>query len=519
MSLSLFKIVKSKSRLLLLAFMGMALVGCVSTQAMKRLEVDFSYIEQLAEELSQEPYQSLANEVPEVLKNMDYDDYRKIRFNEDSTLWRDEGMPFQAQFFHLGYLFKEPVELNEFTNTHAQRIPYVKEFFDSSDFVDLQKQLPSSLDYAGFKLLYQLEPESKRYDELVSFLGASYFRALGKDMHYGLSARGLAIDCGLGSPEEFPRFTRFWLGKPLGDSEQMTLFALLDSESVTGAYAFTLLPGKATRIDVKSTIFVRKEMKSFGLAPITSMFWFGENSAVKPSDYRPEVHDSDGLLIEAGDGDLTWRPLDVGSRSRHSYFKEETPRGFGLLQRDRGFESYQDLEAEYHRRPSLWVEPKGDWGKGSVRLLELPTNSEFDDNVVAFWEPAKKPKKGAVLKYDYSLHWTKDGAPVERKAPYAVSTRSGYKDDRETDVVYILEFAAGENYEFSSENKPSLDANIVGDASLVFADVVWNPQLKTWRATLRVHGEEDLGDVVEISCQLNFGDDVSSERWSYQWTR
>ncbi|MCH6257109.1 glucan biosynthesis protein G [Puniceicoccaceae bacterium K14] len=510
---------KSNSSLLFAIFIGVALVGCVSTQAMKRLEVDFGYVDQIAKKLAEDPFESLSDEVPESLKVLDYDDYRRIRFIEDMTLWRKEGMPFQAQFFHLGYLFEEPVELNEFTETHMQRVPYVNEFFDTSDLSSIQGDLSSSLDYAGVKILYALHSDLKRYDEVVSFLGASYFRALGKDMHYGLSARGLAVDTGLSRAEEFPRFTRFWLGKPLGNSESMTIYALLDSKSVTGAYQFTIVPGETTRVDVKCSLYMREAVESLGIAPLTSMFWFGENSAIKPSDYRPEVHDSDGLLIESSNGQQIWRPLDVGPQSRHAYYEQTQLNGFGLLQRDRAFDSYEDLEAEYHKRPSVWVEPKGDWGKGHVRLLELPTDSEFDDNVVAFWESEKTPKQGENLIYEYSLHWTKQRTPSGKSVPYATSSRAGYADENQRDILYIVDFAAGDEYTFSPENRPKVDARASSGASLVFADVAWNAEAGAWRLTLRVHAEGGSSAPVELSCQLNFGDGVSSELWNYQWTR
>ena len=119
--------------------------------------------------------------------------------------------------------------------THLQPIRFVQDFFDYGG-LNIQNEIPANTGYAGFRVLYQLN-ETNQWDELGAFLGASYFRLLGKDQRYGQSARGLALDCGeMDRPEEFPIFTDWWLGKPQPDDKELTLFALLDSVSCTGAY-------------------------------------------------------------------------------------------------------------------------------------------------------------------------------------------------------------------------------------------------------------------------------------------
>jgi len=483
---------------------------------MKRLDVDFSYVMIEAKKLAEEPYVSKTKELPVELKNLNYDDYHKLRFIEEQTLWRNEGLSFQAQFFHQGYLFREPVTLYEFTATHVQRIPYVSSFYDFKDFPHLEEKLDSDLDYAGFKILYRLNPEHRRYDELISFLGASYFRALGADMHYGLSARGLAINCGLPEKEEFPRFTRFWLKKPLGDSSSMLLYALMDSPSVTGAYEFILTPGKTTRVDVKAKLYIRETIKSLGIAPLTSMFWFGENSLVKPSDARPEVHDSDGLMWQNSSGNLTWRPLDISDRHKNSYVGLNSPLGFGLMQRDRNFTHYDDLEVNYHQRPSLWVEPRGDWGKGHVRLIELPTKGEAEDNIVAFWEPDEKPQKGSECTFEYSLHWTKELSISKVEQAYVSSTRSGYGQYDKSELVYILEFSSRGASKFLPDQVPTLETHLEGKAHYSFSQVQWNKETETWRVILKLKLTDDAKEPLELSCRLLFSEGRASETWTYQ---
>ncbi|HBD39751.1 MAG TPA: glucan biosynthesis protein G, partial [Cupriavidus sp.] len=235
------------------------------------------------------------------------------------------------------------------------------------------------LGFAGFKLLYPLN-QGKRKDELASFLGASYFRALGKDQWYGLSARGLAVDTALNSGEEFPRFVEYWIERPAANDKQLTIYALMDSRRVSGAYRFVIKPGNETVMEVKSRLFLRENVTKLGLAPLTSMYLFGENQPSQDTDYRPEVHDSDGLSVQLGTGEWIWRPLVNPKRLLVTSFAATNPQGYGLMQRDRSFDNYQEIGAWYERRPSAWVEPKGNWGSGRVELVQIPTPDETNDN-------------------------------------------------------------------------------------------------------------------------------------------
>ncbi|MCX5926961.1 MAG: glucan biosynthesis protein, partial [Cyanobium sp. LacPavin_0920_WC12_MAG_63_22] len=204
---------------------------------------------------------------------------------------------------------------------------------------------------------------------------------------YGLSARGMAIDTALPSGEEFPRFREFWIQQPKPGDKHLVIFALLDSPRATGAYRLTLRPGSDTIVDVKAQMFLRDKVGKLGIAPLTSMFLFGANQPSKVLNYRRELHDSSGLSIHAGNGEWIWRPLNNPKHLAVSNFSVENPRGFGLLQRGRDFSHYEDLDDRYDKRPSAWIEPKGDWGKGTVDLVEIPTADETNDNIVAFWNP------------------------------------------------------------------------------------------------------------------------------------
>lgn len=503
--------------------------GCASVDAMRRVEVDFEYVADIAQDLSQREYRVPAP-LPEALRNLNYDEYRKIRYNADEYLWKNEGLPFSLGFFHPGFLHRDQVKVNEFTSTHAQRIRYLKEFFEFDDKA-LEDSMPSDLDYAGLRLAYS-QGDAKDYREIISFLGASYFRGTGFDTRYGTSARGISIDTGLGKPEEFPKFTEVWLGKPLTTSNSVQMFALLEGPSVTGAYEFLIRPGDTTVTEVKARLFFRKAVESLGIAPLTSMYWRGENRTGGESDYRPEVHDTDGLLVMESDEDPIWRAIDIGQSTRLSFFGVDKLKGFGLMQRDRRFESYQDLEAEYHKRPSVWVEAKGDWGDGFLKLVELPTRNEFEDNVVAFWEPSVLPEAGDVLEYEYKIHWSPMKFPESHSDSYVVATRKGADPSYPGTEVFVIDFSApvkAQPEEGEEEVKPEqveeeqtlpeIVAVAEGGSEIMEKHVMWNKYSKTWRVVLRLKEIGPEHGVTEVRCQLLFDKAKSSEEWAYQWTR
>ncbi|MEN9535894.1 MAG: hypothetical protein RIR37_1167, partial [Verrucomicrobiota bacterium] len=315
------------------------------------------------------------------MNNLTYDQYRDIRFNPNQALWASDNLPFRAMFFHPGYLYREPVTLNEFTSSHQQRIRLAEAFFNYGPLIQKHGELPADGGFAGFRLHTTLN-NPEYFDELIVFQGASYWRALGRNQRWGISSRGIAVDTGIdGGAEEFPNFREFWLRKPEPGETQARLYALLDGPSYTGAYAFKIHPGNETIVEVRAVIFTRRAVQRLGIAPMSSMFWFGENSRRRFDDFRPEVHDTDGLAIRMGTGERIWRPIcNDSGRLEFSFFSMDKCDGFGLLQRDRRFSAYEDDEAAYHLRPSLWIEPTSDWGPGRVMLMEIPTTNELADN-------------------------------------------------------------------------------------------------------------------------------------------
>ena len=377
---------------------------------------------EIARNLSENAYKAPDDDVSDALTKLDYDQYRDIRFVRENGPWYQQNMPFEVQFFHPGSMFRVSVPVNEIVKGKVQPIKYSSKFFDYGKN-NLQGQNFENLGYAGFRLHYPLNT-TEYYDELISFLGASYFRALGKGQKYGLSARGLAIDTAVQTGEEFPVFKEFWLKKPLRKDSNITLYALLDSPSVAGAYTFIITPGLNTTVDVDAVLFPRKPIGKLGIAPLTSMYLFGENSKNRFDDHRPEVHDSDGLLVWNGNDEWLWRPLDNSKYLRVSSFSDNNPKGFGLMQRDRKPEHYMDFEAMYEQRPSVWVEPLDDWGKGVVQLVEIPSVQEIHDNIVAFWIPNQKIEPGKEYRFRYMLHWA-NKVPVENGLAKVEATYTG----------------------------------------------------------------------------------------------
>lgn len=482
--------------------------GVSGTVAAERF--DFDGLREKAKALAAQPYVAPSGKLPGALQKLTYDEYRRIRFLDQATWWRGEKLPFQLQFFHLGFYFHEPVTIHEVHDGQANVIPFAKEMFDY-DRMPLG-ELPASLGFAGFRVLY---PLNKPSDEIGAFLGASYFRLLCRGAHYGLSARGLALNTAEPGGEEFPRFKEFWIEKPAADARALTLYALLDSRSVAGAYRFVITPGDETIVAVHAVVFPRATVGVFGVAPLTSMFWHAENTDRPAGDFRPEVHDSDGLLLHFGSGEWLWRPLTNPRAVRVTSFSDAHVRGFGLMQRDRQFASYEDLEAYYHVRPSVWVEPVGDWGEGAVRLVEIPTTREIDDNIVAFWTPAKAPRPGEPVDLSYRLHWAL--APVSPTGR-AIATRLATVPGSETAKRFIVDFAGGELKALTEEGAVEAVVTVVSGGRLAEPPTVQrNVFNENWR-TAFVVAPEAKDRPVEIRCYLKSGERVLSETWSYLWS-
>jgi glucans biosynthesis protein len=480
----------------------------------------FEALKARARDMARAPYRAPPRPAPEVLERIDYDAHGKIRYKTDMALWANGPSPFPVTFFHLGRFFQTPVRMHVVEGGQAREIVYDEALFDKpADSPALQ--LPRGSGFAGFRFQESREgPLDWRRNDWAAFLGASYFRAIGELYQYGLSARGIAVETAVyGKPEEFPSFTHVYLETPAPNADTVTVHALLDGPSLSGAFRFRMRRTKAVVMEVEKALFLRADVARLGIAPLTSMYWYSERAKPTAIDWRPEIHDSDGLALWTGAGERIWRPLNNPRGTIVSAFGDDNPRGFGLMQRDRVFGHYLD-GVHYERRPSLWIEPRGSWGKGTVQLVEIPTDDEIHDNIVAMWVPAEPVRAGAALEFAYTMHWV-DDEPFPSPLARVVATRLGNGGQAGTTRPqgvrkFMIEFLGEPLKRIPSGvfPEPVLWASR-GTFSYVRAEAVPNDVPGHWRAQFDLTASG--GEPIEMRCYLRNGNDVLSETWLYQY--
>jgi glucans biosynthesis protein len=472
-----------------------------------------------ARELAALPYDSGAQPLPEVLGKLDFDSWRDIRFRPDRALLAQQGGLFRLQTFHPGFLYTRSVRVNIVREGVPAPIPYAANLFDYGRN-RFERPFPVNTGFAGFRLHYPLN-DPRVHDELISFLGASYFRFLGAGQKYGLSARGLAIGVGARETEEFPWFREFWIEQPEPGQERAVVLALMDGESVTGAFQFAIYPGRNAILDVTATLIARRRVERLGVAPLTSMFFTGENDRRFVDDFRPELHDSDGLLMHTGAGEWIWRPLRNPVRAEVSSFSDSNIRGFGLMQRDRNFEHYQDLDLHYEQRPSYWVEPLEGWGEGRVELHEIPTSDETNDNIVALWVPAQAFEAGQTRTFRYKVTSLAD---EQRLAPggmvlntYRTRARAlgSAEQPGPNTTRFIVDFVGGQLPFFGKAPDQVQVVPTVSAGRVIRTFVVPNVQTDGFRAAIDV--EAPPGQGIDIRAFLRAGNKALTETWTYAW--
>lgn len=447
--------------------------------------------------------------VPATAGSLDYDQYRRIEFRRESAEWtQDTRVPFRVHYDPRGYLFHEEVRLNIVDKRVSTPRPWAEAEFNFFDLA-LSQDDKKALGYAGFHVTAPLNSSGK-FDDLISFKGASFFRVLSAGTVYGASARGMAISTASPAGEEFPSFREFWLVKPEPGAKSMTVFALLNGLSTTGAFAFVITPGSTTVVDVEAVFFPRRKLTEVGIAPITSMYYFSPHSLNRGNnDYRIGVHDSEGLMMELDNGEWVWRPLLNPNQLEISSFATQPPLGFGLVQRKRDFESYDDLEANYERRPNVWIVPREGWGPGNLTLVEIPTTNEYNDNIVVSWRPADEWEAGKPVRLSYEMVWSLP-QPVMAPVARVTATKVGLSPATKR-PMFIIDFDS-DNGELLRDALPQVSTS----AGAIISPVV-QPNTRTGGVRLSFELDPEDASLCELRALLTKADHSVSETWLYRW--
>jgi glucans biosynthesis protein len=470
-----------------------------------------------ARQLAAKPYVVPYRPAPDIVGKIDYDVHGKIRFKTDRALFGKGPGAYPVTFFHLGQFFRTSVKMHAVHEGKAREILYSPDDFDMPAD-SIARKLPRDAGFAGFRFNESRRRPDWRTQDFLAFLGASYFRAIGALGQYGLSARGVTVNTTGPTPEEFPEFTEFYIESAPTESEPSIVHALLTGPSVAGAYRFACHRTKGVVMEVDAALFVRNPVAQLGLAPLTSMFWYAEYDGGFRVDWRPEIHDSDGLALWTGTGERIFRPLHNPTRVTTSSFVDKTPKGFGLLQRDRAFDHYLD-GVRYDRRPSLWVEPIGDWGAGAVQLIEIPTDDEIHDNIVAAWAPAEPAKAGSSFRLGYRLHWLADEPYPATNVARVLSTRIGKGGRPGTPrpkgvTKFVVEFGGKPLDAVAADTKVTAKITASrGEVSYAFVEQI--PDSRRWRAQFDLAATGTTP--VELRMFLALADRALSETWLFQY--
>jgi glucans biosynthesis protein len=474
--------------------------------------VKFSWDEVVswANDMAREPFEPKRPSDPEIIQQIDFDAYQQIKYRPDQAIWPAKDS-YPVELFHVGKYFMEPVRIFVVNEGLSREVEYTPELF-TYGHADFAKALPPDTGFAGFRVM-----AGPNEPDWIAFLGASYFRATGETRQYGMSTRGLAVDIGLPRDEEFPRFTNFWL-EPTGTPEGILIYALLESPSVTGAYKIKATHSRGALTEVECVINARQDVERLGVAPLTSMFWYGKNNRQHGGrDWRPEIHDTDGLSIWTGSDERIWRPLNNPPVTKVSAFVDKNPKGFGLLQRERDFRAYEDDGVFYNRRPSVWVEPLGEWGEGSIQLLEIPADDETKDNIGVYWAPKEPFTTGKRLELHYRIYWRND-SPFPHPNGRVKATRLGSGGIpggkvRQGVTKYVIDFEGGVLGQLTNDDGVKLKvAASKGQIDAIAAyRVVDEPY---WRAIFDY--TPDGNEVGDLRAYLDQNGKALTETWIYQ---
>ncbi len=467
-------------------------------------------VKKLAEELAGRDFVRPRMDVPEPFGALSPEQYRDIRFRDEAAVWRGDKIDYELRLLPLGWIYDVPVELWVVEGGKAHQLKADGTLFSLGPLLEKAPQ-EAPFGFSGFKIAAALN-RSDVLDDVVQFQGASYFKAIGRGQQFGLSARGLAINTAQPGGEEFPLFRAFWIERPRSGSSDIVVHALLDSESTSGAFRFVIRPGQWTVFEVDQTLYPRRQLTHVGIAPLTSMFLFGGANNRLRGDVRPSAHNSCGLAVANGMGEKLWRPLTNPVTLQTSAFLDKDPKGFGLCQRDRKLATFEDLEQRFDRRPTAWIEPRGGWGEGYVELIEIPTEEEIHDNIIAYWQPAKALEPGSPHRFTYRLTWGEE-APVAWSGAKVAATRTG--TSRHGGIVdFVIDFDGPAVKDIREMPAAELAASAGSISNLL---VQRHPEIGGVRVRFGLNpGGTEL---IELRLGLKQGDQLLSESWIYRWTK
>lgn len=469
-----------------------------------------AFVTDAARALAKQPYKALPNDLPDALTKLSYDQYVTIRAKPEAVIWANDNFGFAIEPLHRGFIFSSPVTINLVSQGQARKVIYDPSKFD---FGTLPVPRLGDVGFSGFHIL--LPQTGKTLSEIAAFQGASFFRAIAQGQRFGTLARALSINTADARGEEFPAIRSFWIEQPNLATNALVIHALIDSQSMTGAYRFTLHPGEATIIDTECTLFARAKVENLGIATMSATVVSDPIDHRRPDDIRTTIADIAGLQMATGHGEWLWRAVSNRETLQISTFVDENPHGFGFVQRDRNFHDYQDDDQHWEARPSLWIEPIGDWGAGGVELVEIPNNnSESNDNVIAYWRPKQVLAAGSETSFAYRQFWC--WTPPDQPALALVTdTRSG-KGSNPQRRRFLVEFN-GEGLADAQQSgaiKPILS---VTPGTVIFIKSYPLPNTKTYRVMFEIDTGNEAASELRLVLQL--AGKAISETWLYRWTR
>ena len=460
----------------------------------------------LARALAKTAFRAPPNDLPEPFAGMSYERYAGINPRPSAALWANDHLGFVIEPLPRGFIFTSPVLLNVVENGLARQLAFRSDDFEFGGLKSAASA--AALGFSGFRVL---APRNGKLEEIAIFQGASFFRAHAPGQPFGTMARALAVKTGDSRGEEFPLFRAMWIERPQAGANALVVHALVDSESMAGGYRFTLRPGEATLIDVEATLVARVNVDHFGVAAMSAMSLTTPLDKRRPEDVRPMVAEANGLQMRTGAGEWIWRPVSNRATLQFSSFVDDNPKGFGFLVRDRKFEDYQDDEARWQERPSLWVEPLSDFGPGAVALVEIPAEAEWNQNCIAYWRPTGGLPAGKEASFAYRQFWCRE-PPIKPPQLTVRHARSGKVGKRRRFIVTF----AGESLAdpaATPDLKPRLSVApgaLVGVRTFVYRDA----------RHLRVAFDVDPGGETfsEIRLTVEAAGAPVSETWLYRWT-